>query len=125
MQQIKDILGKKLKVGDLVIARLVAGKEHSFFGIIQEFDTLNEEEGIYAYYYKSKQIVVIKPLCTLNGDEISDNHKLDKKGNVRMPVGSRIILSTESELEQYKNRAIKRAERFKEIETKYSTELLN
>ena len=111
----KDFLNKEIKIGDLVIARKLVGNENSFFGIIQKFDDfLNEEEKY--NYYKSEKMIVIKPLCTLNGDELSESHELDKDGNIRLGTKSHIRLINKNKFKEFKNQAIKRAKKFKEIE---------
>jgi len=105
-----------LKEGDLIITQKLVGYNNKFIGIVQGFDDFKNDEESFNNF-KSDKIVLIKPLCTVDGDVVSDFNDIDKNGNIRMGDKSyRFNIIDKNKFEQYKQKAIERADRFKNIQ---------
>ena len=102
-------------IGDLITTQKLHGVSNRFFGIIQGFDEFKDDEEAYNNF-KSDKIIIIKPLCTIDGDVVSDFHDLDTNGNIRMGNKSyRITKIDKNKIENAKNKAVNRAANFEEI----------
>lgn len=100
--------------GDLVIAQQLAGNENRFFAIFLGSKDISEEE--LGLYYPDKQVAILKPLCTKDGDKLSDLHDLEEDGTIILGLSQVKRKADKADFEKCKNRAIERAKRFEEIQ---------